>query len=58
MAAIDNGTYNSQIDEDMKIGGAEGVTGTPASFINGRELVGAQPLETFEKWIDRELAKT
>jgi protein-disulfide isomerase len=56
-AAIDNGTYNALIDKDMADGGAAGVTGTPSSFINGRELVGAQPLAAFEKYIDRELAK-
>lgn len=31
--------------------------GTPAFFINGRILVGAQPLQAFEKLIDEELDK-
>lgn len=33
-----------------------GVTGTPAFFINGRMLVGAQPFEQFKNVIDDELA--
>ncbi len=34
-----------------------GITGTPAFFINGRFLSGAQPAETFSAIIDEELAK-
>lgn len=34
-----------------------GISGTPAFFINGRWLSGAQPLETFSALIDEELAK-
>lgn len=37
-------------------GAALGVTGTPAFFINGRMLVGAQPFEQFKNVIDDELA--
>jgi protein-disulfide isomerase len=43
---------NAQHDE----GAALGVTGTPAFFINGRMLVGAQPFEQFKNVIDDELA--
>ncbi len=34
-----------------------GVTGTPAFFINGRFLSGAQPFSSFKRVIDEELAK-
>ncbi len=34
-----------------------GVRGTPAFFINGRYLSGAQPIENFKRLIDEELAK-
>jgi protein-disulfide isomerase len=37
-------------------GAALGVTGTPAFFVNGRMLVGAQPFEKFKDIIDDELA--
>lgn len=43
---------NAQHDE----GASLGVTGTPAFFINGRMLVGAQPFEQFKNVIDDELA--
>jgi protein-disulfide isomerase len=39
----------------MQEGGALGVTGTPAFFINGRFLSGAQPFEAFQSIIDEEL---
>jgi protein-disulfide isomerase len=32
-----------------------GLTGTPAFFVNGRPLHGAQPLEAFAQVIDEEL---
>ncbi len=41
---------------DLAAGQQLGVTGTPAFFINGRPLLGAQPLEAFVKVIDEELA--
>jgi protein-disulfide isomerase len=34
-----------------------GVTGTPAFFVNGRFVSGAQPFETFQKLIDEELGR-
>ena len=41
------------IDEATKLG----MTGTPAFFINGRFLNGAQPFEKFVQIIDDELAR-
>lgn len=41
------------IDEVTKLG----MSGTPAFFINGRPLSGAQPLEKFVQVIDEELAR-
>ena len=38
-------------------GTAVGANGTPTFFINGRELVGAQPFESFKAVIDEEIAK-
>jgi hypothetical protein len=34
-----------------------GLTGTPSFFINGRQIVGAQPFAAFQKIVDGELAK-
>ncbi len=46
----------AKIDADMAIGKAGGVKGTPASFVNGVFLSGAQPQPKFEAAIDEQLA--
>jgi protein-disulfide isomerase len=47
--------YTKDIEADMKAGEEAGVNGTPAFFINGRLLSGAQPFEAFKRVIDDEL---
>jgi len=49
--------YSKDIDADIAAGAEVGVTGTPAFFINGRPLDGAQPFEAFKEIIDEELAR-
>jgi protein-disulfide isomerase len=46
-----------RIDGDSKQAAGLGVTGTPAFFINGRFLSGAQPFESFKRLIDEELKR-
>ncbi len=53
---LDSGETKPEIDRDMKDGAAYGVQGTPATFVNGRFLSGAQPYENFKKVIDDELS--
>lgn len=53
---IASGKFKTTVDEDMAAGGEAGVNGTPAFFINGRMLSGAQPFERFQALIDSELA--
>jgi protein-disulfide isomerase len=48
--------FKDQIDKDMAAGEEAGVNGTPAFFINGRMIDGAQPYERFKEIIDEELA--
>jgi len=55
-AAFDKQEYKAKIDADMAIGAKSGVSGTPASFINGVFLSGAQPVEKFSQVIDEQLA--
>jgi protein-disulfide isomerase len=55
---LDNGKYADAVKSDIKAGVIAGVSGTPAVFINGRFISGAQPYETFTKIIDEELAKS
>ena len=46
-----------EVKADFSEGSSYGVTGTPAFFINGRSLVGAQPYSAFQEIIEEELAK-
>lgn len=52
----DNKKTLPKVKAEMAEGAGLGVTGTPAFFINGRMLVGAQPFEKFKDVIDDELA--
>lgn len=54
---LSSGATKKTVDEDMAAGSKLGVSGTPAFFINGLMLSGAQPFEVFKETIDDELAK-
>lgn len=53
---LDSSKYAERVDQDFKEGISLGVESTPAFFINGRFLRGAQPLENFVEIIDEELS--
>ncbi|HSA23485.1 MAG TPA: DsbA family protein, partial [Myxococcota bacterium] len=55
-AELDQGAYKAEIEADMAQAAKLGVRGTPASFVNGWPLSGAQPLEKFKEVIERELS--
>lgn len=48
--------YEDRIQRDIKLAEQFAVRGTPAFFINGHHLAGAQPIEKFRARIDEELA--
>jgi len=54
---LDSGRHAGLVERDEEAGQGYGVSGTPAFFVNGRPLVGAQPFEAFEQIIDDELAR-
>lgn len=54
---LDSGKYKQEVEKDIADGSSAGVTGTPAVFVNGRIIVGAQPFATFKAIIDEELKK-
>ncbi|MBI5079606.1 DsbA family protein [Candidatus Wolfebacteria bacterium] len=56
-ACVDSEKYAALIQEETKTGGEAGVSGTPASFINGILYAGALPVATFVQIIDGELNK-
>jgi protein-disulfide isomerase len=55
-ACVDSRKYKAVVDTDISEGNDAGVDGTPAIFINGRMISGAQPYDAFKKIIDEELA--
>jgi len=54
-AAIDSHKFVAQIDADQKQGTELGVSGTPAAFVNGQLISGAQPVEAFKKIVEADL---
>ncbi len=49
--------YKSVVDADMATGRAAGVSGTPATFVNGQMISGAVDQATFEELIDAAIAE-
>ena len=47
----------AQAQKETAEGKVVGVRGTPAFFVNGNRLVGAQPFEKFKELVDAELKK-
>jgi protein-disulfide isomerase len=56
IACLDDHRYQAEVQADYADATSAGLTGTPSFVINGRVLVGAQPLSAFKQIIDEELA--
>ena len=56
-AALDSGKFKSVVEADERYAGSVGANGTPAFFINGKLVSGAQPFESFKSVIDAELKR-
>ena len=52
---LDSGEMAQEVKNDFSAGQQLGVSGTPAFFINGQKLVGAQPFQAFEPIIEQAL---
>jgi protein-disulfide isomerase len=52
---VASGVHKAGVQKDVEEGSRLGVTGTPAFFVNGRPLEGAQPVEAFVRVIEEEL---
>ncbi|MDO8494395.1 MAG: thioredoxin domain-containing protein [Deltaproteobacteria bacterium] len=50
-----SGKHTQEVQNDVKDGAEAGVSGTPAFFVNGIMLSGAQPFASFKELIDKEL---
>jgi protein-disulfide isomerase len=54
---LDSGKYLNKVEQETGIGTFLGASGTPAFFLNGKLLAGAQPFHVFEAVIEEELKK-
>lgn len=54
---LDSGMMFGKVKADQNEGAEKGVTGTPAFFVNGKLISGAQPFPVFDAAISAELAK-
>ena len=54
-ACLSSGKFRAPVEGDIQAGATYGVSGTPAFFVNGVFLSGAQPASAFEKIIQSEL---
>lgn len=54
-SCLDSGKHTAEVQKDFADGSSGGVTGTPAFFVNGKKLSGAQPFAAFKAAIDAEL---
>jgi protein-disulfide isomerase len=56
-SCLAEGRHRAAVERDLQDGVTAGVSGTPAFFVNGILLSGAQPFSAFQKVIDAELAR-
>jgi protein-disulfide isomerase len=54
---MEDPVLKKKITDDQQLGNRLGARGTPAFFINGRFLSGAQPVDAFKAIIDEEMKK-
>jgi protein-disulfide isomerase len=56
-ACLSSGKHQAAVQKDVDQGKRLAVTGTPTFFVNGRPLIGAQPLDAFIRVIDDEVPR-
>lgn len=56
-SCVESEKYKQVVLDDLEAGSQVQVDGTPAFFVNGYRLVGAQPFSEFERVIEEELNK-
>ena len=53
--AIDQGQHAQEIDRDIMLAESMDLYNTPTFYINGRQIIGERPFDSFRKIIDEEL---
>ena len=56
-SCLESDKYAKNVQDDLSAGQKAGVNGTPATFVNGLLISGAQPYSAFKSQIDQELSK-
>lgn len=56
-SCLETGKSAAAVQQSIQKGSGAGVSGTPAFFVNGIMISGAQPLKSFQEIIDAELGK-
>lgn len=56
-AALESPRAKARVAEDVNLATSVGANGTPTSFVNCRQIVGAQPLDSFRRLVDEEIKK-
>jgi protein-disulfide isomerase len=56
-ACLDTAKYTDRVQDHIGAGTRLGVNSTPAAFVNGRAVTGAQPYDVFAQIIDEELER-
>ncbi|MBU0598181.1 DsbA family protein [Patescibacteria group bacterium] len=54
-SCLDDGKFAQKVEDDFNEGAAYGVQGTPATFVNGTMVSGAQPYENFQSAVENAL---
>lgn len=57
-ANLKSGAYEAAVNQDFQEAQDAGIQGTPSFEVNGRRLVGPQPVEAFEAVIEEEMQST
>jgi protein-disulfide isomerase len=57
-AALDHGTYAQIVTDQAAYATQIGVTGIPMTFVNGKPMSGAMPIDSFKTAVSDELTKT
>jgi protein-disulfide isomerase len=56
-AAVSASKHEKTIDQDADLAEELAISGTPNTFVNGRRVVGSQPLDAFKTIVDEEIIK-
>lgn len=54
---LDTGKFTSLVEQEYELAQQVGVSSTPTFVINGRPVIGAQPFEVFQQYIQAALSE-